>query len=106
MTYKLKYRFSAEAGAFTKDEIGPDGGCDALILGSIISPEDGGFSAAWLGVDGRSGEVTPLDALEMFKAWALLSAELMDADELPANLRAIARKAHEATRAHVLGLSG
>lgn len=72
--YKVKYDF--EFGDFSKDEImkNGSGGCEAVIVHSILYPEDGSYSHLLISKDGRNqGE---LDGNELFKAWMMMGATI------------------------------
>ncbi len=62
----------------------PDGhgACDAMLMGSIIYPEDGSLSTCWFSADGRSkneeGNPAELDADEWFKLWTILASAVAE----------------------------
>lgn len=100
-TYKLKYDFKVESGAFTKEELGDSGGADALLLGSLIFSEGGAFSAVFLSRDGRNdgAQLAPVD---LFRAWMMLTIELSE-KQLPDRHRAIVSKTVAGLRKMVTG---
>ena len=61
------------------------GACTAVVVGSILYPEDGSYSAAFLTVDGRTG--TSLHDNELWKAWSLLAVQLSRSDTLSEHKR-------------------
>ena len=84
MRYRLKYKVDWAAGNWTKEEIlasgDGHGGADALVLISIITPEDGGYSQMVVSHDGRTNKaLTPRD---LWKAWLLLAARLKEDPKL------------------------
>jgi hypothetical protein len=78
--YAIRYDIEIEAGGFTKDEHNGKGLCDALLLVSIIKPEDGSYSQMLLSRDGK--EMRELTQEELFKVWSLLGVSLYDNGEL------------------------
>ena len=56
------------------------GACDALLLVSILYPEDGSLSLQMVGCDGRTGKT--LDDLELFKVWTMLAKHLSESETL------------------------
>lgn len=81
--YHLLYRLRPFPEGLTKSEFPWDeedtGACDAVLVGSVIYPPDGGLSVMFYGVDGRTKE--PMDIQEMFKLWTILTHKL--GEELP-----------------------
>ena len=76
--YKLKYRFKiVEVGEFLREEFkGRDiGGCDSIMLTSILYPDDGSYSMMPMtfGPDGKE-----MAAKEQFKAWVLMGKHISD----------------------------
>ena len=104
--FPLTYELRAEDPPLTADEIMAmgRGGCDAMILLSMLYPADGSFSLLVVSKDGRTGdEVT--DA-EIFKCWAMLAKRLADSSTLSPNKRELARTLWEVWREAVLGARG
>lgn len=81
--YKLKYDLPHVPGEFSPDEIKKEGmsGTDALIVFSLLYPEDGSFSALTMSVDGRN-DGKELDDNELFKVWALQAKNLSESKTL------------------------
>lgn len=77
--YRLKYDLKYKAGAFTKEELGKQGGTDALVMGSCIFPHDGSYSQTFWSIDGRNGG-KPLSDHDIFKFWIMMGAALGDPD--------------------------
>ncbi len=79
--YYLTYCIEARPDGITAEQIqeaeGDLGGCDAVVLCSILYPEEGGCSVLAVSLDGRTGE--PLSTLEVFKVWGMLAHTLIDA---------------------------
>lgn len=81
--YKIKFDISTEVGSFSKDEIkaSKSGGTDALIVFSLLYPEDGSFSMFHFSFDGRNkGE--EVSHKELFKIWAMLTSQLSKSESL------------------------
>lgn len=97
MSYKLKYKIDYEPGDFTFEEIKKDklnGGTDAIIVHSLIFPEDGSLSHNFYSVDGRNpGQ--PLGSIDTFKAWSMMAFALKDRDDLHEWQRAILNDVYE-----------
>lgn len=87
--YKLMYKVEKPpAGVGPSDVPEGYGATDALLLVSLLYPEDGSFSAFFIGVDGRpEGELEDksaiLDDNEWFKVWTLLTKRLAESKTLP-----------------------
>ena len=76
------------------------GSCDAAILFSIITPEDGSSSTAILSMDGKTGE--SLDDHELFKAWSIMAHQLSQSTELGEGRRALTEQVFEVIRQALL----
>ena len=104
--YKLRWDLKFDCGEFSKEELGESGGTDALVIGSLLYPEDGSFSATWFSCDGRD-EGKPLDDQEIFKFWAMMAYSLSESKTLGEGHRALLRQVHETIRdAVLLGRNG
>jgi hypothetical protein len=79
--YRLKYDLKHEAGIFKKEELGTEGGTDALLIGSILFPHDGSYSQDFTSVDGRN-KGKPLSDHDLFKFWILMGAKLGEPDRV------------------------
>lgn len=78
--YAVKY--SITPGSFTKDELkkSDEGGCDGVIIHSILFPEDGSRDEmlASCGPDGK-----PLSGTELFKSWVAMAYAITQCDDIP-----------------------
>lgn len=110
--YKLLYKLEVPPKPLTKDEV-PEGwsATDALLLVSMLYPDDGSFSSLILPVDGRPG--VPLDSEqsvlsddEMFKVWSLMAKRLSESKTLGAGKKDFARMVFETIRAAIMGQRG
>jgi hypothetical protein len=99
-----RIRYSVQNGEFTKADLRGDGGCDAMMVVSIIRGPDGAVSHAFPSRDGDTGE--ELAPIELFKAWSALAHTLAEQADLPAWQKAIARDAFERVRQTALLLGG
>jgi hypothetical protein len=108
--YKLTYRIKGYPNGLTKDELGPlakssqgedgFGACDAMLMASIIYPEDGSLSILFVGHDGRTN--TELSDDEWFKVWSMLSGRLADSKTLGPGRRALCQSVIETLRETML----
>jgi hypothetical protein len=103
--YKMKYKFEPERGEFTKEDLkkaGDVGGTDAMILFSLIYPEDGSFSLNFWTYDGRQPEdhdkqrgIAELPDQELFKVWMMLASRLGRSTTLSEPKRQFAQDVHQ-----------
>ena len=97
-TYPVAYNI--EHGKFTPEELKAQemGGCDAVIVHSIVYPKDGSRSELILcsGADGK-----PLDDLEMFKSWVSMAHQLSQSKEIGGEPRELTKLVFEAVRAMI-----
>lgn len=77
------------------------GGCDAIIIHSILFRADGSRSEAIVTKDGRTGDELPVD--ELFKSWAMLAHGLSQDKDLGEGRRLLAEMVHEILREIVTG---
>jgi len=102
-TYKLRYKLEPwtgsadEARAQTKEGWGA---CDAMLVASIIYPEDGSLSVSLASKDGRTGN--PLDDIECLKVWTMLARQLGESKTLPEVQRDFCFQVFEAYRLAML----
>ena len=69
--YRVKYKLEPEAGNFTAEECKEaGGGCDALVLISMLFPEHGSYSQMTISFDGRN-DGTPLRAVDWWQPESL-----------------------------------
>ena len=94
--YKLKYKFDVDVGNYSKEEIkeADRGGADAIILTSILYPEDGSLSVYFQSFDGRN-EGKDLEDKELFKVWALLANRLGRSETLTGKKQQLAQFVHD-----------
>jgi hypothetical protein len=106
MKYHVSYDIKAHKEGRPADEImeGDRGGCDAIILHSILFPEDGSYSHVLISLDGRTGR--PLDSMEIFKAWTMMAHEIAAREDLEPGRRALAVNVQAAMTEHVLKQRG
>lgn len=82
-TYKLKYFLKAESGEFKK-EIADKEGCgltDALLVVSMLYPEDGSYSQTFFSFDGNNkGE--DISDNDLFKMWICIASTLKGKSDL------------------------
>lgn len=85
--YKIKYKIVG--GKFSKKQLENNskdwGACDALLLTSIVYPEDGSLSVLFIPLDGRklkNKNPEPLEDNELFKIWYLLASRLSNSKVL------------------------
>lgn len=101
--YRMLYQINdAPPEGLSRDQI-PDGfgACDAMLLASIIYPEDGSLSVLFVSKDGRSGD--DLEDKEWFKVWALLSARLAKSETLGEGKRSLCKSVHLAIAEAIMG---
>ena len=81
MKYHLTYSVTPHPEGLTKEEI-PEGhgGTDAVLIISIILPEDGSISQATMSLNGKTRE--PLTVEDEWKAWFMLGAALENRKDL------------------------
>lgn len=104
--YKLKYKVDYERGEFTSDDVKKDknnGGTDAIIVHSLIFPEDGSLSHNFYSVDGRTKEA--LNSTDTFKAWAMMGFSLSERDDLKTWQRIILEGVTDSIRASILRIA-
>jgi hypothetical protein len=85
-TYPITYSVDYHDPPLTKEQVlaSAAGGCDAILLISVVGGRSGaseGSSHAFIGRDGRGGD-GDINIEEWFKAWAMLAATLAESTEL------------------------
>lgn len=101
--YKLKYKVDYERGEFTSEQIKAhpnNGGTDAIIVHSLIFPEDGSLSHNFYSIDGRTSDA--LGDTDTFKAWSMMAFALKDRSDLPAWQREIVTQVYDKIREAIL----
>lgn len=96
MKYLASYDVRREDPPASGEEIREKkrGGCDAVVLHSILFQEDGGRSEVIVSMDGRTGEQLP--AVELFKSWAMMTFTLSKDERLSEAKRGFCASVHEA----------
>lgn len=79
--YKVKY--DIQFGDFSKKEIEKErlGGCDQILLCSVLDYPDGSGSYMWVSKDGHTGK--EMDIVKIFNAWSLLAKKISDHPDCP-----------------------
>lgn len=89
--YRLEYdiKLTNHPEGVPQSQVGKENGAtDALLVLSLLYPEDGSFSMAIAGSrDGRTGG--PVTDSEIFKVWVLLAAHLSRSGELGEGKKAL-----------------
>lgn len=98
--YRVRYDVALNPDGWTKAELGERGGCDKLILISIMESETGGRSEALIGIDGLAG--TNISDIDLFKSWVGLAYQLMTAEGITEEARAVAAEAFRTVQLQVL----
>lgn len=100
-TYLLKYH--VDEGKFQAgDKASNEGLTDALVLISILYPEDGSSSTMITSIDGRHTPVKGLSDADIFQAWSMMAHQLMQSKKLPEHFRLVCETAFETVREFVL----
>lgn len=96
MTYHVSYTIKVEEPPISFETASAAhaidrsfGACTAVVIGSILYPEDGSYSSKFSSVDGRSK--APLSAGEMFKAWVTWGMSLAEDPELSDDKRKLCK---------------
>lgn len=107
--YRLRYKLDPArhptAGGWTKEELLAEGfgGCDAVIMHSLLFPPDGSLRVMTVSCDGRTGE--DLDVNQLFKAWFLLAKQLSERKDLSPQKREFANMVYEMIRQAIVKTS-
>lgn len=85
MKYHVTYKLESHPEGADASEIQPGtGACHAVLIHSIIYPEDGSYSHLFVSLDGRTGkDLTPN---EEWKAWMMLGQTLLQREQGRDNL--------------------
>jgi hypothetical protein len=78
------------------------GACTALVLGSILHLEDGSYSVATSGRDGRTG--LDLTDTELWKYWMMLTTQLAESETLSPNKKELCVAIMESIRGALFGM--
>lgn len=77
MKYHVTYTVDSHPEGLERAELPENrGACTAILLGSLLYPDDGSYGAAFVSLDGRTGE--SLGSAEVWKAWSMLTKHLAD----------------------------
>lgn len=103
--YKMQYKAVHLPEGITGEQARADameglGSCDAMLLASIIYPEDGTLSILFIGYDGRTN--AELEDIEWFKVWTMLTSRLANSKTLSAEKRTFCSTVFEAFRTEML----
>src|ERR1700761_5540680 len=86
-TYPLTYEITPRPERVPASWVREQGlaACDAVVVLSMIYPEDGSFSLAVPSLDGRTGE--PVTDADLWKVWTMLAKNLSESPTLSAPKR-------------------
>lgn len=105
MRYHVTYWVAPHPEGLDASEVPKgQGACSAVLIGSLLYPDDGSYSAAFVSVDGRTG--APLDDAEIWKAWVMLAKPLGESTTLASHKRELSRLVFEAVVAHMAAVDG
>jgi len=96
--YKMKYSLKTERGEFDVEDVKASdmGGCDSILMISVIYPDNGSLSVQMYGEDGRTGEM--MNDHEMFKVFSMMAARLAQSPELDEGRKFIVESTMDLTR--------
>ena len=101
--YRVTYSHHLYPEGLTREQIDemqekdPDlGACDALVMFSLLYPEDGSYSWLMIPRDGRTGK--DLSDAEVWKCWAMLAHRLSMSETLSPGKKELCREVHEAVK--------
>jgi hypothetical protein len=105
-TYPLSYRLDHRPEGIPREQIERDGlgAADAVILISIIRPEDGSLSTVITSLEGATGQ--EISDIELFKAWTLMAKRLSESKTLEPGKKALAGNVFEDVRQAILRARG
>ena len=100
--YPLAYRLIHKPEGITPEQLQAEdlGGTDAVILISIIRPDDGSLNTAIFSLEGATGAEVSDD--EMFKAWIVMASQLSESKTLGPGKKQFARQTFETVRDIIL----
>lgn len=87
--YKLAYQVERRPEGMSKEQLETfegrwdpkkTGACDAMLIASVLYPEDGSLSVLFIGHDGRTD--TELADIEWWKVWTMLTRRLANSETL------------------------
>jgi hypothetical protein len=101
-TYHVIYNVEPRPEGIKKSDIPKThGAADAVLICSMLYPEDGSFSLVLYGGDGRTGK--DLHPNEIFKVWTLMAKNLSEDEDLSPARRELCLQAWEIWRDAVMG---
>lgn len=80
------------------------GAADALVIGSLIFPEEGGVSYQMATIDGRGPG--PVGSDDVFKTWVFMAHELSQREDLSENKRELCEHVFRAVQDAILRARG
>lgn len=81
MKYHTTYRIKTHPHGIEPDAVpAKHEACTAVLVGSLLYPPDGSYSASFESLDGRTA--APLSDDELFKAWTMLAMQLSESRTL------------------------
>lgn len=101
-TYPLTYEVTPRPERVTADWVREHGlsACDAVVILSMLYPDDGSFSLLPISLDGRTGE--PVTDNELWKVWTLIAHNLAQSADLSEGKRALCATVFDMVREVVL----
>jgi hypothetical protein len=94
--YYLTYVIEPHPEGISREQVGVRGACDSAVFIGVRNRDDGSSSTAIAACDGRAGK--DLDALEIFKAWGVLTHVLANHEQLSPAKRAFCSDVFERLR--------
>lgn len=91
--YYVTYNIHLHPEGLLKSQI-PEGrgACDAILIGSILLPEDGSYSQVTMGEFGKNGR--QFTTKDVFKFWAVLASQLSEDPDLDEGRKALCYLVH------------
>lgn len=100
--YKIKYKM--EFGEFTAEELKKEkdiGACDEILVCSKLAIKDG--AASYLFLHRKGHKDVEMDATDLFKIWSMLSAEILQRDDVINWHREILAESFDKVRKKITG---
>ncbi len=99
VTYKIFFHDPPLSASEVKSD--PErGGCDAVLIGSLLFNFGGSSSTCFISRDGRTSE--PINSRELWKTWTLLAHQLAEDSTLDAGRQRLCADVFEVVRQAVL----
>ena len=104
MSHKYSIKYKIEEGLFRKDDINSSefGGCDAMIIHSLMFPEDGSRGEIIFGI-GQYGK--DLENIEFFKSWSGMAKNISEMTDIPMWQRMMATRVFQDVK-HIIAGTG